>query len=161
MRFLYISTLILLIISFLADKKNTKKALKIAYNKSRKILPAFLSMLIFISIVLFLIPQETMLKVLGGGNKYLGTLLASILGSLTLMPGFIAFPLAGILRQQGVSYMVLSAFTSTLMLVGILTFPVEKKFLGSKVTIIRNAICFVISLVVALATGILFGEIGI
>ncbi len=145
----------------MADKKKTKKSLKIAYNKFTKILPAFLSMLIFISIILFFIPQELILKVLDGGNKYLGTLLASVLGSLTLMPGFIAFPLAGIMRQQGVPYMVLSAFTSTLMLVGIFTFPVEKKFFGSKVTILRNAICFVISLVVAIVTGILFGEIGI
>ena len=161
MQILYISSLILLIISFLTSKKKTLKAVKIAYKKFTKILPAFLTMLIFISIVLFLIPQELMLKVLGGGNKYLGTLLASVLGSLTLMPGFIAFPLAGILRQQDVPYMVLSAFTSTLMLVGILTFPIEKKFFGSKVTILRNTIFFVISLIVAIVTGLLFGEIGI
>jgi uncharacterized membrane protein YraQ (UPF0718 family) len=160
MQILYILTLILLIISLISDKKKNKIAIKIAYNKFKNILPAFLSMLIFISILLFLIPQELMLKVLGGGNKYLGTLIASVLGSLTLMPGFIAFPLAGILRQQGVPYMVLSAFTSTLMLVGVLTFPIEKKFFGSKVTIIRNVICFVISLIIAFVTGILFGEIG-
>jgi len=161
MQFLYLSALILLIISFLADKKKTQKAIKIAYKKFTKILPAFLTMLIFVSIILFLIPQEMILKVLGSGNKYLGTLFASVLGSLTLMPGFIAFPLAGILRQQGVPYMVLSAFTSTLMLVGILTFPVEKKFLGSKVTIIRNAIFFVISLIISVVIGVVFREIGI
>ncbi|OPX30127.1 MAG: conserved protein, permease-related protein [Candidatus Cloacimonas sp. 4484_143] len=161
MQFLYLSTLILLVVSFLTNKKKTQKAIKIAYKKFTKILPAFLTMLIFISIVLFLVPQELILKVLGGSNKYLGTFFASVLGSLTLMPGFIAFPLAGILRQQGIPYMVLSAFTSTLMLVGILTFPIEKKFLGSKVTIIRNAIFFVISLIVSVVIGILFGEIGI
>ena len=143
MIFLYIFTCICLLLSFLADKKKTKKSLRVAYAKFLKILPPFLSMLILISILLYLIPQEIIMKILGSNNKYLGTLLASIFGSLTLMPGFIAFPLAGILRQQGVPYMVLSAFTSTLMLVGILTFPIERRFFGTKVTIIRNAIYFV------------------
>ena len=161
MQFVYILTAVILLLSFLKDKKKTSKSLKVAFTKFKKILPAFLGMMILISIALYLIPQELILKVLGNGNKFFGTFLASILGSITLMPGFIAYPLAGILRQQGVSYMVLSAFTTTLMLVGILTFPVEKTFLGTKVTIIRNLICFMIAIIVAFATGILFGELGI
>ena len=161
MQFVYILTAVILLLSFLKDKKKTSKSLKVAFTKFKKILPAFLGMMILISIALYLIPQDLILKILGNGNKFFGTFLASILGSITLMPGFIAYPLAGILRQQGVSYMVLSAFTTTLMLVGILTFPVEKTFLGTKVTIIRNLICFMIAIIVAFATGILFGELGI
>ena len=75
------------------------------------------------------------------------------------MPGFIAFPLSGILLNKGVSYMVLSAFTTTLMMVGILTYPIEKEYFGVKVTIIRNIISFFIALAVAIMTGIFFGEI--
>ncbi|MDP8268828.1 MAG: hypothetical protein P9L97_08890, partial [Candidatus Tenebribacter davisii] len=86
---------------------------------------------------------------------------ASLIGSITIMPGFIAFPLAGILREQGIPYMVISAFTTTLMLVGIITFPIEKEFLGVKITIIRNVICFIIAIIVALFMGVAFGEIGI
>lgn len=159
MQFLYISTLILIVISFIANKKNTIKALKIAYKKFSKILPAFLTMLIFISIIMYLFPQELILKYLGIGSKYLSTLYASLIGSITIMPGFIAFPLAGILRQQGVPYMVISAFTTTLMLVGIITFPIEKEYFGVKITIVRNVICFVIAIVVALVMGVVFGEI--
>lgn len=158
---LFIITAIALIISWLADKKKTQKALKIAFKKFKNILPAFLSMLIFISIVLYLIPHDLILRVLGNNNKYLGTLIASVIGSITLMPGFIAYPLAGILRQQGVPYMVLSAFTTTLMLVGLITIPIEKKYFGGKIAIIRNIICFVIALIVAGVTGVLFGEFGI
>ena len=161
MQFVYILTTVILLLSFLKDKKKTSKSLKVAFTKFKKILPAFLGMMILISIALYLIPQELILKVLGNGNKFFGTFLASILGSITLMPGFIAYPLAGVLRQQGVPYMVLSAFTTTLMLVGILTFPVEKAFLGTKVTIIRNLICLMIAIIVAFATGILFGELGV
>ena len=161
MLILYLATAILFIFSFFSNRQKTLKALKIAFKRFRKISPAFLIMLILISIVLYIFPQELILKYLGVGNKYLSTLIASLIGSITLMPGFIAFPLAGILRQQGVPYMVLSAFTTTLMLVGIITFPIEREYFGVKITIIRNVICFVIAIIVAFVTGIVFGEIGI
>ncbi len=75
------------------------------------------------------------------------------------MPGFITFPLCGILVEKGVTYMVLSAFSTTLMMVGIVTFPIEKEYLGVKVAIIRNVISFCIALCVAFITGFFFGEI--
>ncbi|MBT5420182.1 MAG: hypothetical protein HOK80_04775 [Candidatus Cloacimonetes bacterium] len=161
MLILYIATAILFTISFFANKQKTIKALKLAFNKFRKIVPAFLTMLILISIVLYVFPQDLIIKYLGIGNKYVSMLIASLIGSITLMPGFIAFPLAGILRQQGVPYMVLSAFTTTLMLVGIVTFPVEKEFFGVKVTIVRNVIYFFIAVIVAVIMGIVFKEIGV
>ncbi len=156
---LYIITGILFLISFSANRQKTFKAVNIAFQRFRTILPAFLLMLVLISIVLFLLPEETIVRYLGGQNIWTGVLIASFFGSLTAMPGFVAFPLSGILLKQGVAYMVLSAFTTTLMMVGILTFPVEKQFLGTKVTVMRNAISFAIALVVAFVTGIFFGEI--
>lgn len=90
---------------------------------------------------------------------FTGVLFASLFGSITLMPGFIAFPLCGILLKKGVLYMVLSAFTTTLMMVGVFTYPIEKEYLGTKVTMVRNVIGFFIALIVAVMTGIFFGEI--
>lgn len=143
----------------MANKQKTIKALNITLKKFIKILPAFLMMLIAISIILYLFPQKLILQYLGAGNKFLSTIIASLIGSITLMPGFIAFPLAGILHQQGVPYTVLSAFTTTLMLVGIVTFPLEKAYLGVKVTVIRNVVCFFIAIIVAIFTGLAYQEI--
>ena len=56
-------------------------------------------------------------------------------------------------------YMVLSAFTTTMMMVGVLTYPIEKAYFGARVTIIRNAVSFLIALAIAMVTGIFFGEI--
>ena len=61
--------------------------------------------------------------------------------------------------KQGVPYAVLAAFSTTLMLVGVLTFPIEKEYLGIKVTIIRNIIGFIMSVVVALIIGFFYKEI--
>jgi uncharacterized membrane protein YraQ (UPF0718 family) len=116
-------------------------------------------MLTAVSIILALISRETIMGLLSGGNRFIVTLIASFLGSVTLMPGFIAFPLAGILLSKGVAYMVLSAFTATLMMVGVLTYPIEKEYFGTKVTIIRNILSFLTAIIVAVITGFFFGEI--
>jgi uncharacterized membrane protein YraQ (UPF0718 family) len=153
-------TLLALLISVFKSPDKTSKAVKIALKKFINILPAFLSMLILVSIILFLIPDKIILKYLGDNNKIVGIMLASFFGSVTLMPGFIAFPLCGILLKKGVTYMVLSAFSTTLMMVGVLTYPIEKEYFGTRVTILRNIFSFFIAIVVALMTGIFFGEIG-
>jgi len=159
MYYLYILTLLALLISVFKSVDKTSKAVKIALKKFINILPAFLSMLILVSIILFLIPDKIILKYLGDNNKIVGIMLASFFGSVTLMPGFIAFPLCGILLKKGVTYMVLSAFSTTLMMVGVLTYPIEKEYFGTRVTILRNVFSFFIAIVVAFMTGIFFGEI--
>ena len=63
-----------------------------------------------------------------------------------------------ILVEKGVSYTVVAAFSITLMMVGILTFSVEREYFGTKVTIVRNLISFVIAVAVAVIIGIVFGE---
>lgn len=159
MLYLYIITGLALVISLFINREKTLRALKIALKQFTNILPAFLLMLILISIVLFLIPDEVITDYLGISNKYIALFEASVLGSAILMPGFIVYPLAGVLLTKGIPYMVLSGFTTTLMMVGVLTYPVERAYLGTKVTIIRNLISFFIALTVAVITGIIFGEI--
>ena len=159
MYYLYSITGLALLISIIIDRKKTLAAIKISYKNLIKIIPAFLTMLILVSIVLFFVSDKMISNYLGNNDKFIGITLASLFGSITLMPGFIAFPLCGILLKKGVSYMVLSAFTTTLMMVGILTYPIEKKYFGVKVTIIRNVISLFIALIVALSIGFFFGEL--
>ena len=159
MVYLYAVVALALLCSFFADRTKTYKALKITLKRFGKILPAFAAMMVLVSIVLSLVPNELIVRYLGKSNMLTGTIAASFFGSITLMPGFIAYPLCGILLQKGVSYTVISAFTTTLMMVGFVTFPIEKKYFGTKVTVIRNVLSFFNALAVAVATGIFFGEI--
>jgi hypothetical protein len=52
---------------------------------------------------------------MGKSGQIKGVFLALIFGSITIMPGFVAFPLCGILLKKGVSYMALAAFSTALM----------------------------------------------
>lgn len=159
MSFLYLLVGLGMAISLIASHHKTFLAIKIATTRFLSILSAFLMMLILVSVVLFLLPDEVIADYLGIDNRFAGAFLASLLGSVTLMPGFIAFPLCGILLEKGVSYMVLSAFSTTLMMVGVLTYPVEKAYFGARVTIIRNLLSFSTALAIAAATGFFFGEL--
>lgn len=156
---LYIATGVLFMLSLIYDRRKTLNAMKIALKKFITILPAFLIMLILISLMLTLVPDSVISRYLTHYNRGISVIIASVIGSITFMPGFITFPLCGILLEKGVSYMVLSAFTTTLMMVGILTFPIEREYFGVKITIIRNTLSFITAIIVAVLTGIFFGEI--
>ena len=155
---LYYIAGIAIIISFFADRERTIKGLKIGWKKFSKILGTYLKLLIILSFIL-LISDQFIINYLGGQAPFIGLIMGLIIGSVTMMPGFIAYPLAGILVSKGVNYMVVAAFITTLMLVGVATYPVEKEYLGIKATIWRNIAGFIISALIAVATGVLYGEV--
>ena len=156
---IYIITIVLLLISFIKSPQKTKIALKKAWMKFSKLVLPFLIMLMLVSIVFYLIPEETIMKYMNDESKWFSVFLASVFGSVSILPGFVAYPLSGILLKKGISYMAISAFTTTLMMVGIITFPIEKAYLGTKITILRNFIALFIALITAIATGLIYGEI--
>ena len=158
MIYLYIITGLALIVSYLKDKEKTKKGIKKGWKKFTKILPKYLMLLMIISLVL-LISEDFIVQNLSHGNKYIGMLASVVIGSITMMPGFIAYPLAGILLEKGATYMVLGGFVSSLMLVGVVTYPIEKEYFGKRATIIRNIFGFAISIGIALSIGIFYGEV--
>ena len=156
---LYVLTAVALGASLIASRQKTLAALKLAAKRLARILPAFLTMVASFSVAITLVPQEVVTRLMGRDSGALGVAIAAGVGSITLMPGFIAFPLSGALLKQGVPYMVLAAFTTTLMMVGVLTYPLERQYFGRNVTLVRNAVGLVIALIVAVVMGLVFGEI--
>ena len=148
-----------LAVSFIKDKQKSIKALKTAWKMFLKMLPMLLGIVAVVSVVLYFLPDTVIAEYLGAENNALGVVLASMIGSVSLLPGFITFPLCGLLLRQGVSYTVLAAFTTTLMMVGIITFPMERKFFGTKLSVLRNLAGLLIALIVSLCIGILYGEV--
>ncbi len=156
---IYLVTLILLIVLFIIDREKTIKSVKIGLKKLLNQLPVFFTMSAFVAISLYFINDELIVKLLGKNGSIFGIFNASIIGSITIMPGFIAFPLAGLLVEKGVPYMVLASFTNTLMMVGIISFPVEKEYFGIKISIIRNLIGYFSAIIVALIIGFFYNEV--
>jgi uncharacterized membrane protein YraQ (UPF0718 family) len=150
---LYGLTLILLLVSFLKDRRKTLQALKKAWKAFENILPQFLGILLLIGLMLSVLSPETISSVIGSESGWLGILLAALLGSVTLVPGFIAFPLAAALLKNGAALTTIAVFVSTLMMVGVVTLPLEIKYFGKRAALTRNGLAFVCSVAVALVIG--------
>lgn len=159
MTYLYLFSIAIIVLSFLKSKEKTFEGFKVAWKKLKKILPSFTKMLIAISIILYLIPGSVISEYLGGSNLFTGTFLGSIFGSITILPGFVAFPLSSVLVDKGVSYTAVASFTTTLMLVGIITFPVEKEYFGWKLSLTRNIVSYIICIIISIAVGVFYGEL--
>ncbi|MCK7472282.1 MAG: hypothetical protein MZU95_17125 [Desulfomicrobium escambiense] len=69
---------------------------------------------------------------MGKGSGIEGWAIAALLGSVALIPGFIAYPLCGILIKSGVAYTTIAVFITTLTMVGIVTLPLEAEFLAGR-----------------------------
>lgn len=151
---LSLATAILLMLSFFVDRGKTMVGLKKGVMMFLNILPALLIVLILVGVFLYAVPSHVLTAWLGRGTGWAGIVSAAFLGSISLIPGFIAFPLGAILVRSGVSYQVVAVFITTLMMVGILTLPLEAKYFGWKVSILRNALSFCGALLVGLLMGI-------
>jgi len=151
---LYIITVALLLLSYYKDKKKTKIALKKAWKAFENILPEFLVVILLVGVLLAVADPGVISKIIGSGSGWIGVILAAVVGAITLIPGFVAFPTAALLLQGGAGYMQIGAFVSTLMMVGIVTMPVEIKYFGKKITIYRNILAFIFSFVVAYIIGL-------
>lgn len=151
---LYIFAAASLAVSAIKSREKTALALKKAWKAFENILPQFLSILIIIGIMLATFTPRQISGLLGQESGFTGLLIAAMIGSITLIPGFVAFPLAAALLQSGAGYMQIAAFVSTLMMVGIVTLPLEIGYFGKKAAIARNLAAFLFSLALALVMGV-------
>ena len=147
--FIYALTGALLLISLVVSRKKTLLALKKAWKSFEKILPELIAIMLFVGLLIALLDPGTISALLGDNSGVLGLLIASVVGSITLIPGFVAFPMAAMLLNYCAGITQIALFISTLMMVGVVTFPVERKYFGTKLTVLRNAFAFAFSFVVA------------
>lgn len=155
---LWILTAVLLAFSYSKNKETTIVALRKAYKKGRSILPRFLLVMSGFALIVTFIPAEMMQKYIGVQSGIVGVATALGVGSISIMSGFAAFPLCAALRIQGIPYYIIAAFSVSLMTVGAVTFPIEKKFLGTKVAVTRNILSILITVIVVVVMKIVFGE---
>lgn len=150
---LYIITIALLCLSLYKDKYKTKKALKKAWKSFENILAQFLGVIVIVGMMLAIFDAELISKIVGVESGLYGVIVSSLIGAITLIPGFVAFPISAMLLENGAGYMQIGAFISTLMMVGIVTMPVEIKYFGKKLTFNRNILAFLFSFLVAYIIG--------
>jgi len=120
-------------------------------------MPQFLFIIIIVSIVLSIVNPVTISNLIGPESKLLGITLSSIVGSITMMPTFVAFSTGDSLLKSGAGYAQVSALITTLTMVGVLTFSLEASYIGKKAAFYRNLIAFLFAFIVAFFVGGVLG----
>ena len=152
---IWVGTLIFLAISLVKDKVRTKQALKMALAMGKGMAVSILSIIFAIGLILTLLPPAEIAAFVSNQSVLLATVVAALFGTITLVPAFIAFSLVGTLVDAGVSVIPAVAFLTTLTMVGVVTFPLEKKEFGAKFTAVRNSLSFLFAIAIALVMGVI------
>lgn len=150
---LWIITIILFIVSVTKDKNKTFDSIKMSSGLMKSMIGEIIGILFLIGLILTFIPPDKIKQYLGGSNILISTFISAILGSITLIPAFVAFPLVGSIVKAGANIVPIVAFLTTLTMVGFVTFPLEKKEFGVKFALTRNILSFVFAIIIALLMG--------
>ncbi len=145
---------VLLTFSFVKDKGKTLLSLKKAWKMFTCVLPQFVAILLFVGLALAVLSPETIRRMIGEETGFTGMLLTSFIGAITLIPVMIAFPIVAELLKSGAGLTQMAVFVSALTTVGIITIPIEIKYLGRKTAILRNVLAFLFSFITAYLMGV-------
>ena len=142
-------TAVALVASLIADRRKTLMGVRRGLRMFVNLLPTLVTVLAAVSLLMAAVHPTTLERWLGGGGP-VPFVAALIVGSIALIPGFVAFPLAGVLKDNGATTAVLAGFITTLLMVGVVTLPIEIRFFGRRIAILRNLLAFCGAVVVAL-----------
>lgn len=117
------------------------------------VLPQFVAILLLIGLLLAIVTPEMIQRVIGAESGFFGMLITSLLGAVTLVPALIAFPVAAELLNNGAGITQIAVFISTLTMVGFITLPMEIKYLGKKVAVLRNILAYLFAFATAFIIG--------
>ena len=143
--------------SFFKDRAKTRMALKKALRSFENILPPMLAVLLLIGLILTVLDAKTISRLIGAESGALGVIIAAAVGCITLIPGFVAFPLAATLLESGAGWAQIAVFVSTLMMVGVATLPLESRYFGRRTAVKRNVFSLAAALAVSAAVGVVMG----
>lgn len=147
-------TLIFIIVSLVKSPARTKSSMKNAVKTAKGMVPEVGGILLIVSVLLAVINKDLIAATLGNDNVLISTGIGALIGSITIIPGVMAFPLSKELLAAGASSVALASFITTLTMVGLATSPIEKKFFGVKFTVLRNVFSFLFAIIIALIMGI-------
>jgi uncharacterized membrane protein YraQ (UPF0718 family) len=147
---IYSLALILLGLSFVKDKQKSIQALKKARKTFMKLMPVLIPLFLFVGILLTLVTPAFISRLFGEDSGLIGYVLALVIGSITFMSPFVAYPLGQSLIDQGAAVPQVAAFLVTLMSVGLVYFAMETKLFNRKVAIYRNLVSFLGAILVVL-----------
>lgn len=127
------------------------QAMKRSGNQFASMLPIFLGVVLLIGLLNTFVSRN-FLAALFSGNVVLDTFLGAFFGSILAGNPINSYVIGGELLQYGVSLFTVTALIITWVTVGLVQLPVEIAALGRRFALLRNGICFILSIPIAIIT---------
>ena len=91
------------------------------------------------------------------GRFFQDTIMGSIIGSISAGNPITSYIIGGELLKDGISLYGVTAFIVAWVTVGLVQLPAEMNILGKRFALSRNALSFILSIIVAIATVMTLG----
>lgn len=147
--------LIALVWAVARDRRRAGQALVAALKSLVSLAPVVLAIIVLIGLLLGFVTPETIRRLIGAETGLSGLLIATGLGAVMHIPALISFPLAASLLESGAGVGAAAAFIMSLTMIGTVTFPIEVRELGVKMTVLRNGFGILAAVAIALVMGAL------
>lgn len=113
------------------------------------LLPLIIGMLLLTSLLLTLLPQQLAAGLFDHG-EVIDALFGALFGSIAAGHPIASYLLGGELLKSGVGLIAVTALLVSWVTVGVVQLPAEALLLGRRFALLRNALCFVSALAIAL-----------
>jgi predicted Fe-Mo cluster-binding NifX family protein len=133
------------------DKPTLFQALRSSYNQFTNLLPIMLGVVLLIGLFNAFVSRE-FLSLMFSGNKIQDTLLGACIGSIFAGNPINSYIIGGELLEYGVSLFAVTALIVAWVTVGLVQLPAEIVALGRRFALVRNAISFLLSIIIAIIT---------
>lgn len=136
--------------SFL-NSSNVANTLKRSGNQFATMLPILVGVVLLMGLFNTLVSGKILASIFSN-NTILDTLCGACFGSIFTGNPVNSYVIGGELLRRGVSLFAVTALLITWVTVGLVQLPAEIAALGRRFAILRNALCFILSLPIAFLT---------
>jgi len=128
-----------------------KQALAGTFKSLYSILPMILAVIGLVGLYQTIVTPQ-MLHSLFSGAPLQDTLIATLVGGVSVGQPFLSYIIGGELLKEGISLYAVTAFILAWVTLGVVQLPLEWAIFGSRFTIMRNLLSFIFALLVSWVT---------
>jgi len=114
-------------------------------------LPMLLGVILLLGLFSVFVSSE-MISSVFTGELLRDTVIGSLIGSISAGNPIISYIIGGELLKEQVSLFAVAAFIVAWVTVGVVQFPAEAAILGKRFATARNILCFILAIMVSIAT---------
>jgi uncharacterized membrane protein YraQ (UPF0718 family) len=133
------------------NRKTLANSFYKAFKSFLAALPMLLSVILLVGLFRSFV-SPAMISSVFTGDVLRDTIIGSLIGSIAAGNPLISYIIGGELLKEHVSLYAVVAFIVAWVTIGVVHFPAEAALLGKRFALARNLLCFVLAILVSIAT---------